>query len=225
MAQLIENEDFLASCFRRTGDELNNISISLLYFGNHQIALETLVDAIRILKYNTFEGGNEAEYQNDADESVRRAVAAVRREYGQLAGESSNIHLSYGSRRLNDVDLNETDIFHRTKEEFGILLFNVALIHQNHGISNSTHASLQISLMFYELVLDLFGVKISGKGTFAETQCTSLMKLNLLTDTLSSMGRIYSHLRQYSFAEACFSRASRIPACSILDAHFSAAAA
>ena len=225
MAHLRENEDYLASYFRRTADELNNISISLLYFGNHQVALETLEDAIRILKYTTVEEGNEAEYRNDADESIGRAVAAVRREDGQLTRDSSNIHLFHGSRRLNDVDLDETDMFHRTEEEFAILLFNVALIHQNHGTSNSTHVSLQKSLLFHELVLDLFGVKISGEGTFEENHCTSLMKLHLLTDTLSSMGVIYSHLRQYSFAEACFTRASRISACSILEAYFSAAAA
>ena len=225
MAHLRENEDYLASYFRRTADELNNISISLLYFGNHQIATETLVDAIRILKYTTVEGGNEAEYRNDADESIGRAVETVRMEYGKLKRDSISIHLSYDSIRLNDVNLDETDIFHRTEEEFAILLFNMALIHQNHGISNSTHASLQKSLLFHALVLDLFGVKIIGEGTFEENQCTSLMKLYLLTYTLSSMGGIYSHLRQYSFAEACFSRASRISACSILEAYFSAAAA
>ena len=116
MAQLRENKYYLASYFRRTADELNNISISLLYVGNHQLALVNIVDAIIISKYTTVEGGNEAEYRNDADESTGRAVAAVRMEYGKLKRDSINIHLSYGSRSLNYVDLDETDMFHRTKE-------------------------------------------------------------------------------------------------------------
>ena len=82
MAHLRDNEDHLASYFRRTADELNNINISLLYFGNHHIVLETLVNAIRILKYTTVEEGNGSEYRNDTDESIRRAVTSVRREDG-----------------------------------------------------------------------------------------------------------------------------------------------
>ena len=159
IAHLRENKDYLASYFRKTAYELNNISISLLYFRNHQVALENIVDAIRILKYTNVKGGNKAEYRNYADESIGRAVTEVRREDGQLPRDSSNIHLYYGSRSLNYVDLDKTDIFHRTKEEFFILLFNMALIHQNHGTSNSTHASLQKYLLFRKLVLDLFGVK------------------------------------------------------------------
>ena len=219
-----ENEDNFASYYRRTAIELNNISISFLHFGNHQVALETLLNAVRIMKYSFPGRGNEAAYRNDAEESIGRAVEALRREDVRLARDSSDIHLSYSLRRLHDVDLDETDIFHRVEEESATLIFNMALTHRNHGISNNTHASLQQSLTLHELVLNLFGVELSDEDTFEENQC-SLTKVHLLADTLSSMGGIYSHLRQYSFAETCFSWASRIAANSISESSFCAAAA
>ena len=220
-----ENGYNFASYFRRTAVELNNISICFIHLGNHQVALETLADALRIMKYCIVGGGNEVEYRNDADESIGRAVEALRREDMLLTRDSGDIHLSNGTRRLHDAAPNETNMIHRVEEESATLLFNMALTHRNHGLCNNTHASLQQSLTLHELVLRIFGVELSVEGIFEENQCTSLTKLHLIADTFSSMGGIYSHLRQYSYAEACFSQASRIAVYSIVESSFSAAAA
>ena len=86
---------YFAPFYRRTAIELNNISIIFLHLGKHKIAMETLADSIEMIKYSIHEICDEAERKNDADKSIRRAVAAVRREDGKLAREISNIHLSY----------------------------------------------------------------------------------------------------------------------------------
>ena len=78
-----ENEDHFASYYRKTAVELNNIGISFLHSGIHQVALETLSNATRIMKYYFWGRGNEAAYQNDAEKSIGRAMEALRREtYG-----------------------------------------------------------------------------------------------------------------------------------------------
>ena len=99
-----------------------------------------LADAIKMMKYSIHKVGNKTEYRKDADESIRRAVEALRREDGPPSRNIEGTNISYGLRRLHDIDLDETDIF-SVKEESAILLFNIALTHRNHGISTSDHGS------------------------------------------------------------------------------------
>ena len=224
LGQYRENDGHYATFFRRTVIELNNISITLLHFGKHEIALQTLADAIKIMKYSIHKVGNEAEYRKGADESIRRAAEALRREDGSLTRNSGDKNLSYGLRRLHCIDLDETYIF-SVKEESLILLFNMALTHRNHGISTSDHGSLQNSLSLLRLVLHLLQEKRSGEVTFKENQRHYLAKLHLLADTLFIMGGIYSHIGKHDFAEACFARVSMIAATFIIEPSSLAAAA
>ena len=219
-----ENDEHFASFFRRTAIELNNTSIAFLRNGKHEIALQTLADAIKVMKYSIHKVGNEAEYRKDADESIRRAVEALRRGDGPPTRNIEGTNLSYGLRRLHDIDLNDTDIF-SVEEESAILLFNIALTRRNHGISTSDHGSLHNSLSLLKLVIGLLHKKKSGEVTFKENRRPTLAKLHLLADTLFIMGEIYSHLGKHNFAEACFDRVTIITASFILEPSFSAAAA
>ena len=174
-----------------------------------------LADAIKMMKYSIHKVGNKTEYRKDADESIIRAVEALRREDGPLSRNRDGTNISYGLRRLHDIDLDETDIF-SVKEESAILLFNTALTHQNHVISTSNHGSIHNSLSLLKLVIGLLHQKISGEVTFKENRRPSLAKLHLLADTLSIMGEIYSHLGKDDFAEACFDRVTMITSSFIL---------
>ena len=207
---------YFAPFYRRTAIELNNISIIFLHLGKHKIAMETLADAIEMIKYSIHEICDEAERKNDADKSIRRAVEALLGEDEPLTRNIDGTSLPYSPRRLHDIDLDEMDIHCRVQEESTILLFNMALTHLNHWISTSAHGSLQKSLSFLKFVLHVFKV---------ENQCTSLATLHLLSDTLSSMGGIYTHLGQHHFAELCFTRVSRIAIYLISGSSSSAAAA
>ena len=211
-----KNDKHFVPFFRRTAIELNNTSIIFLLIGKHQIALNMLADAIKMMNYSIREVDNKSEHQKDVEESIRRAVEALRRYDGLLTRNSDGAHLLCGPRRLHDVDLDGMNIVHRVQEEALILIFNTALTYQEYWISTRAHGSLQNSLSLLKRVLVLFK---------RENQCTSLDRLHLLTDTLTTMGRVYSHLGQHSFAEACFVRVSRIEAYSILYSSFSAAAA
>ena len=134
-----EKDKHFVPFFRRTAIELNNISITLLHVGKHQIALNTLADAIKMMNYSIREVENDADHQKNADKSVRRAVEALRGQAGLLTGNSDSTHLLFGPRRLHDVDLDGMDIFHRVREETSILIFNMALIHRNLWIITSAH--------------------------------------------------------------------------------------
>ena len=75
-----ENDEHVASFFRQTAIKLHNTSIAFLHYGKHEIALQTFADAIKMMKYSMNKVGNETEYRKDADESIRRAVEALRRQ-------------------------------------------------------------------------------------------------------------------------------------------------
>ena len=182
---------------------MNNTSIAFFHFGNHEVDLQTLADAVKMMKYSIHKVGNQTDHRKDADKSIIRSVEALRREVGPQTSNSEGQNISYGLRRLHDIYLSKTDIF-SVKEETTILLFNTALNHQNHGIITSDHGSLQNYLYLLKLVLDLLHKNISGRVTFKENQRPSLEKLNLLADTLSIMGEIYSHVGKNKFSEACF---------------------
>ena len=179
--------------FRRKFIELNNISIIFLHFGKHQIALNMLADAIKMMNYSISELENDAYHQKDADKIIRRDVEALGWQYELLTGNSDSTYLFYITRRLHDIDLDGMDIFHRVWEETSITIFNIALIHQKHWINTSSNGYLQKYLSLLKMVIDIFK---------KENQCTSLERLHLLINTLSTMGGVYIHLGQHSFSEA-----------------------
>ena len=186
------------------------------------MALQTLSDVVKMMKYSIYKVGNQTDHRKDTEKRIIRSVEALRMEVGPQTSNSEGQNISYGLRRLHDIYLAKTDIF-SVKEETTILLFNTALNHQNRGIITSDHGSLQNYLYLLKLVLDLLHKKISGKVTFKENQRPSLEKLNLLADTLSIMGEIYSHVGKNKFSEACFAWVSEIAECFILEPPFSTA--
>ena len=112
-----KNNKHFVPFFRRTAIELNNTSVIFLLIGKHQIALNMLADAIKMMNYSIREVDNKSEHQKDAEESIRRAVEALRRHNGLLTRNSDGAHLLCGPRRLHDVELDGMDIVHRVQEE------------------------------------------------------------------------------------------------------------
>ena len=177
-----------------------------------------------MMKYYIHKVGNEAEYRNDAEKSIRRAVEALSREDGPPTRNRKGTNVSFSLRRLHNIDLDETDIF-SVNEESAILMFSTALTHRNHEIITRDHGSLHNSLSLLKLVLGILHKKISGEFTFKENRRPSLEKLYLLADTLSIVGEIYIHLGKDDFSEAWFNRVTIITASFILEPYLSSAAA
>ena len=104
-----EEDESIALFFRRTAIGLNNISITFLILGKHKAALETLADAIEMIKHSIRGMCDAAEHRKDADKSIRRAMEALLSEDGLLTRNSNGTRLPYGPRRLHDIDLGEMD--------------------------------------------------------------------------------------------------------------------
>ena len=142
-------------------------------------------------------------------------MEALRRDNGPPTRNSEGKNLSSGLRRLHQIDLYDTDII-SVKEESAILMFNITLTHQNHGIITSNHGSPHNSLFILKHVIGILHQKISGEVTFKENRRLSLAELHLLADNFSIMGEICSHIGKHNFAEAYFDRVSIITASFIL---------
>ena len=181
--------------------KLNTTSIAFFSFRNQKMALQTLADAVKMMKCYIHTVGKQTVHRKDAEKIIIRAVEALRINYGPPTINSEGQNISYGLRRLHDIGLSETYIF-SVMEESSILLFIRALTHQNHGIITSNHGSFQNYLWLLKIVLDILHQKMSGGVTFKENQCPSLEKLHLLADTLSIMGEIYSRIGTHDFSEA-----------------------
>ena len=73
--------------------------------------LQTLADAVKMMKYSIHKVGNQTDHRKDADKSIIRSVEALRREVGPQTSNSEGQNISYGLRRLHDIYLSKTDIF------------------------------------------------------------------------------------------------------------------